>query len=510
MGGIKLLRPLNDFEKANTEFLERLGLDYGYLQPTDNGLRRKIMDARIEYRGFLTRQGIHDYEPQAFGGINNGRKLPVKFILSDKVDDLPDASLYRAEERGDRRIWFPQLPQYIKGGETLLSLWLDGQFWLLNASRLSFMESPALASVVKNAPIESLRDYLVRIASGYDSRSLHSAGHVLLRRAQEVIVPLIPGGLKVIASGGKGTATFTPWIGILDPDEAATPEDGIYLVIIFKRELDEVVLTLNQGVTALRKRMGTKASLPILRAEAERIRLALRADLQGLDAQVDFGRDPRQAGYAAANIASKTYSIAEMPSEKQIREDLQRMLRLYQDAVWVKGNPADSTRPNEGASSGSTQQPTRGQFVPKEFKPKDRRDYLVQIQGRTERRRGDRHELLLAQYATLAESLGHQPSNTKVHPRDLTLQVAGEEWLVEAKVVYNGNASQAARAAIGQLLEYSHFLYEPECQPRKMALFTEPLGDAFIALFEALGIGAVWKGAKGWDASGLAREAGLI
>lgn len=248
----------------------------------------------------------------------------------------------------------------------------------------------------------------------------------------------------------------------------------------------------------------------MLRAEEQRVRLALRQDLQGLDARFDFGLDPRQAGYSAINIASKTYSIAEMPSETQIREDLQRMLRLYQDAVWTKRNLPDSTSPNEGESSGSAERPTRGSVVPKQFKPKDRHDYLVHVQGRTERRRGDRHELLLKQYAELADLLGHKPSNAKVHPRDLTLQVAGEEWLVEAKVVYNGNASQAARAAIGQLFEYSHFLYELECQPRRMALFSEPLGDAFVALFETLGIAVVWKGSDGWNASGLARQAGLI
>lgn len=487
-------------------------MDYGYLQPTSNGLRNNIIDARVEYRGFLSRQDIHDYETQRWGAIRNGRKLPASFVGKDQIHDLPEASLYRAEERGDRRIWFPRIPEYIRGGETLLTLWLNGQFWLLNASRQVFSESPVLAAVVqkKNAPLPELRGYLTSIAAGYDSQSLHSPGHVLLRQAREILQPMIPGGLRVIASGGKGTPTFTPWIGILDPDEATTPEDGIYLVWIFKRDLEEVVLTLNQGVTALRKQMGTKASLPILRAQAERIRQALGSDLAGLDDEVDFGQDPRQAGYAAANIASRTYACAEMPSEEQLREDLQRMLRLYQNAVWAKRNPVDSAG-DGGATAGAGERPAQPEWIPKEFKPKDRQDYLVQIQGRTERRRGDRHELLLKQYAKHAKRLGHQPSNTKVHPRDLTLQVGYEEWLVEAKVVYNGNASQAARAAIGQLFEYAHFLYLPPTpRPRMMALFTEPLGSGFVGLFDALGIGVVWKGPNDWEASDLAREAGLV
>lgn len=330
-----MLHPKNDLEKANTEFLERLGLDYGYLRPTDNGISHSIMDANKKYRGFLTRNGIHDYESQALGAKNDLLRLPTKIILQDEIYELTEASLYRANKRGDRRIRFPLLKQYFEGGELLVSLWLDGTFWLLNASRLSFEESPALASAVMNKSMEIMRGYLNR-------------------------------------------------------------------------------------------------------------------------------------------------------------------------------NPADSTRSFEVTSTGGIDERMLRAFVPKEFKPKDRHDYLVQIQGRTERRRGDRHELLLAEYADLADSLGHQPSNTRVHPRDLTLQVAGEEWLVEAKVVYDGNASQASRAAIGQLLEYSHFIYAPGFRPRMMALFTEPLGDAFIALLETHGIAAVWKGRRGWDASGLARKAGLI
>lgn len=493
--------------RGNTGFLERFGVDYGYIQPTRVGLDHGIFDAVIPFRQFLDRQGIHNYESQSRGGLLNARRIPTSFVGLDGMYELPEASLYRAEERGDRRIWFPQVRQHFRGGETLLVVWMNDKFWVINASRMAFRDSLPLASLIQNTPVSGLREYLTRIAASYDSESLHSAGHNLLRRAGEVLEPLIPGGLNVIASGGKGKATFTPWIGILDPDEAFTPEDGIYLVWIFKRDLEEVVLTLNQGITALRKREGLKDSLPILRAEAERIRQALGPALHGLDQKVDFGPDRREAGYAAANIASRTYSVAEMPAEEQLREDLQRMLRLYQNAAWAKGNPTDSG--DEGTSTGSDQSIQRNLF-PKEFKPKDRRDYLVQVQGRTERRRGDRHELLLAQYAELAKKLGHKPSNKRVHPRDLTLQVAGKEWVVEAKVVYNGNASQAARAAMGQLFEYSYFLYDSQSQPGRMALFTEPLGDAFVALFDALDIGAVWKGPDGWDGSNVARQAGLI
>lgn len=137
------MRPLSDFEKANTSFMDALRLHYGYLQPTENGLGNRIIDARREYREFL-RRGIHDYENQPNGGIDNGRRLPAGIILADRIQDLPEASLYRANARGDRRIWFPEIANFVRGGETLVTLWLNGRFWLLNASRMEFRTSPAL------------------------------------------------------------------------------------------------------------------------------------------------------------------------------------------------------------------------------------------------------------------------------------------------------------------------------------------------------------------------------
>lgn len=351
-------------------------------------------------------------------------------------------------------------------------------------------------------------EYLKQTAAGYTMESLHSEGHRLLRIAPGVFNPLLPGGLKVEGSGGKGTATFTPWIGIMDPDEAPDPGSGIYLFYMFQKSLTEVVLTLNQGITELSKSIGYKDARPVLRESAERIRTALTSDLTGLDTEVDFGTERRQAGYTAGNIAAITYRLGDLPPEQQLVDDLRRMVTLYQKSVVAKrallvaepgavrtGSPAARQEPGESAYG---------------FKPKDRSDYQVQIAAGSYRRRADRHELLLAEYAELAKSLGYLPRNERVHPRDLTLEAAGQRWLVEAKVVYNGNASQAVRAAIGQLMEYAYVLYEPEEKPHLMALFSEPVGDLYVALLESLNIASIWKGENGWQASRTALAVGLI
>jgi len=85
-----------------------------------------------------------------------------------------------------------------------------------------------------------------------------------------------------------------------------------------------------------------------------------------------------------------------------------------------------------------------------------------------------------------------------------------DEWLVEAKVVYNGNATNAARDSIGQLLQYRHFLYPSGSPVRSVALFTEPIGDAYVGLLDSVGIMSIWKAKGGWQGSAAAQADGLV
>ena len=92
-----------------------------------------------------------------------------------------------------------------------------------------------------------------------------------------------------------------------------------------------------------------------------------------------------------------------------------------------------------------------------------------------------------------------------MHPRDLVIRGSGVEWLVEAKVVYRGNATHAVRAALAQALEYRFFLHG-EPRPRPLALFDQPVGDAYIEFLEAHGVALVWQHDGGWAASPSARR----
>lgn len=348
-----------------------------------------------------------------------------------------------------------------------------------------------------------LYDLLIGIASVYDPHDLRSDGHRLLRSAEEMLTPLLPGGLLVRTGGGKGVATLTPWIAVLDPDETTSPQDGMYLVYLFHAGLDQVTLSLNQGVTRRSEIEGWKNARAALESDASAIRDALKASglSAGLESSLALGdRGKRAHAYEAGNILSLTYQIDGLPSEPDLWADLQRFLGLYDAALQVKvdlmlGHPGSISLPV------GTLPPVR------EFKPKSSGDYQQVLDGGSITK-GRRHELLVLEYGLWLKSRGLLPW-TNEHPIDMAVEdSAGESWIIEAKVIRNGDAATAVRGAIGQLLEYAFFVRK-NSHPRMLALLSQGVDQGYVDLLESIGIGVVWKGELDWEGSPSAHAAEL-
>jgi hypothetical protein len=141
------------------------------------------------------------------------------------------------------------------------------------------------------------------------------------------------------------------------------------------------------------------------------------------------------------------------------------------------------------------------------FKPKDSRAYRAHVEGRL-LLKARSHEALIADFGLWVASRGFTPVTT-VHPRDLVLRSDDQEWLVEAKVVYEGNATNAVRESVGQLLSYAYFLYGAR-RPMLLALFSESIGDAYVDFLESLHVQAIWRTASGWGGSASAVTSGLV
>lgn len=342
-----------------------------------------------------------------------------------------------------------------------------------------------------------LRDFLLSVATTYDRHaSMSSPAQILLKSAKQELAEHAPGGIIVEGSGGKGIPTHSPWIGFFDPDETTTPQAGVYVVYLFAADLGSVALSLNQGMTRLTEELGVGAARNRLSADADAIRGVLDSKaLVGLSRSLDLGTAGfRQQAYEAGNIAAVRYSLSNLPPETKLRRDLAHLLDLYQDAIAAKRHLLQSS-PGTIATS-SVQQFSSNEDPLLNFQPKDDADYVARIRGRT-MVKTRRHETLVRQFGEWAQTQGFKCSTTE-HPIDLMLRRDGQAWLVEVEIVRQGSATSAVREAVGQLLEYRHFLFLSPPVPSLVALFSEPIGGAFSSYLASLGIIPAWKDGEHW------------
>jgi hypothetical protein len=141
------------------------------------------------------------------------------------------------------------------------------------------------------------------------------------------------------------------------------------------------------------------------------------------------------------------------------------------------------------------------------FAPKSDSEYVQRITGRVIQK-SRKHETLVRRYGDFLKRAGFD-AGTNRHPRDIVARKGGEEWLIEAKVVRRGNVSHAVREAIGRLATYAFLLYRADEQPRRMALFSEAIGDVYVRLLSHQGIASVWPTEDGWAGSPEAVAVGL-
>lgn len=209
-------------------------------------------------------------------------------------------------------------------------------------------------------------------------------------------------------------------------------------------------------------------------------------------------------------MIARTYATARLPDEVVLQSDLMHAVDLLRDAEvanhawWI----ADSGQPLEVgydvSSHGGGEDPLAG------FRPKDSSDYVANIKAKQQVKRRS-HEKLIKDFAIHSASRGYAAKTDGQHPKDLVLSRHGagvegpDEWLVEAKVVRNGNPTEAVRQAVGQLYEYRHFLYPEERRPYLIGLFSEEIG-VYSGYLEHHGIASIWQTGDAWDGSPLAHK----
>jgi len=150
-------------------------------------------------------------------------------------------------------------------------------------------------------------------------------------------------GLIAKGSCGAGAWTSYPWIAIYNDKITTTIQQGIYIIYIFSEDMSRVYLTLNQGCANLKKVLGTKGARQSMIATREMIRNTLNNTKFNVDNDLTIGN----VDYEIGSIYYKEYLRSNFPNEKEFLEDLQYMIRIYDDyynLIYSKGKQVASNQ----------------------------------------------------------------------------------------------------------------------------------------------------------------------
>ncbi|MDX3849151.1 MrcB family domain-containing protein [Streptomyces sp. AK02-01A] len=368
-----------------------------------------------------------------------------------------------------------------------------------------------------------IQDLLREIATTYDATAgtkRDVKGQLVLRAVAKRSDLRLPPPLFAKGYGGQSTAAATPWVGVFNPEVNSNAGKGLYLAYIFSADLRQVWLTLQQGITHLEDRLGRGgARQEHLRRQATRLRRAVanRRRSGWVDEPELRHEADRPRAYEAASVIARSYKLSDLPVESILREDL-----VYAAGLLKRADLADRLWWSEdGRSPLEVNYDPDGRVVNEGdplagFHPKDSSDYIANIIARQQVKKRH-HEALIEDFGLYVVTRGYIPTTRLTHPKDLVLHRQdnesgnGDEWLVEAKVVRAGNPTEAVRQAVGQLYEYSHFLYHERKRrdPHLIGLFSENVG-VYSGYLERRGIASIWYSGDGWDGSPMAADWGMI
>lgn len=139
----------------------------------------------------------------------------------------------------------------------------------------------------------------------------------------------------VTGSVGQGNWAMVPWVCIFDRKVTTTAQKGVYIVYLLSKDGKSLYLTFNQGCTDLRHNNSKKETIKIMRERAKEI--VARIDSRGFktDENISLGDGLTELGelYQKGTIFYKEYKQGLVPEEQELRNNLQKMMDIYQEYV---------------------------------------------------------------------------------------------------------------------------------------------------------------------------------
>lgn len=151
---------------------------------------------------------------------------------------------------------------------------------------------------------------------------------------QEISFYLNDSNYLVNGSVGKGRATKTPWIAILDKEITTSTRQGVYIVFLFSSDYKHVYLTLNQGTT-VPGQFGPRLGKKEIAENSKRIRNILNINDSILN--TDDNADIADERYKLGAIYYTLWNVDDA-------KEGERVLKLYL-SIYKKYKDSFNTKP---------------------------------------------------------------------------------------------------------------------------------------------------------------------
>ncbi|MDM5283801.1 MrcB family domain-containing protein [Peribacillus frigoritolerans] len=135
----------------------------------------------------------------------------------------------------------------------------------------------------------------------------------------------------VVGSIGIGNFAEIPWVCVFNKKITSSATNGIYVVYLFSADMSQLFVTLNQGWTYFQESFGTKKGRENVKYVADQLRVMLSTSLKGFDSSISLrGQGTLGRGYESGCIASKRYDLNNLPSDKELINDVRELLGIYE------------------------------------------------------------------------------------------------------------------------------------------------------------------------------------
>ncbi|ANX11642.1 restriction endonuclease [Fictibacillus arsenicus] len=200
--------------------------------------------------------------------------------------------------------------------------------WMQDVDLLNEELNPIMEESIRPLLIKTMQEYLT---ARTEPLTNHPLGKLVRSDLPDAIsrLPFIDRDTYLVkGSVGQGNWATVPWLAILNKNITTSTQRGYYIVYLFSENMQELYLTIAQGITETSRDEMLKLN--------DEIRKNIEMDGVIKSSDYYLGESAKARGYVESTAAYIKYTLEDMPSENQLIKDLEKMISYYERFIEYK------------------------------------------------------------------------------------------------------------------------------------------------------------------------------